>query len=62
MKIIESFFRFVGGLFIVGLLLIYVVLGGAIQIVLYNPLSLCFAVPFGMIGAMIGLLLANAHA
>ena len=46
-------------LFIVGLLLIYVVLGAQFKSFL-QPIIIMFAVPFGMIGAMFGLLLSNA--
>ena len=46
-------------LFIVGLLLIYVVLGAQFKSFV-QPIIIMFAVPFGMIGAMVGLLLANA--
>ena len=46
-------------LFIVGLLLIYVVLGAQFKSFL-QPIIIMFAVPFGMIGAMVGLLLSNA--
>jgi len=46
-------------LFIVGLLLIYVVLGAQFKS-FSQPIIILFAVPFGMIGAMIGLLLSNA--
>ncbi len=46
-------------LFIVGLLLIYVVLGAQFKSFI-QPIIIMFAVPFGMIGAMVGLLLANA--
>ena len=46
-------------LFIVGLLLIYVVLGAQFKSFI-QPIVIMFAVPFGMIGAMFGLLLSNA--
>ena len=46
-------------LFIVGLLLIYVVLGAQFKSFI-QPIIIMFAVPFGMIGAMFGLLLSNA--
>ena len=46
-------------LFIVGLLLIYMVLGAQFKSFI-QPIIIMFAVPFGMIGAMVGLLLANA--
>jgi len=46
-------------LFIVGLLLIYVVLGAQFKSFI-QPIIIMFAVPFGMIGAMVGLLLSNA--
>ena len=46
-------------LFIVGLLLIYVVLGAQFKSFI-QPVIIMFAVPFGMIGAMFGLLLSNA--
>ena len=57
-EIIESFSE-LWKLFIVGLLLIYVVLGAQFKSFL-QPIIIMFAVPFGMIGAMVGLLLANA--
>ena len=46
-------------LFIVGLLLIYVVLSAQFKSFI-QPIVIMFAVPFGMIGAMVGLLFANA--
>ena len=46
-------------LFTVGLLLIYVVLGAQLKSFI-QPIIIMFAVPFGMIGAMVGLLLLNA--
>ena len=46
-------------LFGVGLLLIYVVLGAQFKSFI-QPIIIMFAVPFGMIGAMVGLLLSNA--
>ena len=46
-------------LFIVGLLLIYVVLGAQFRSFI-QPIIIMFAVPFGMIGAMVGLLLSDA--
>ena len=57
-EIIESFSE-LWKLFIVGLLLIYVVLGAQFKSFI-QPIIIMFAVPFGMIGAMVGLLLANA--
>ena len=57
-EIIESFSE-LWKLFIVGLLLIYVVLGAQFKSFI-QPIIIMFAVPFGMIGAMFGLLLANA--
>ena len=57
-EIIESFSE-LWKLFIVGLLLIYVVLGAQFKSFI-QPVIILFAVPFGMIGAMVGLLLANA--
>ena len=57
-EIIESFSE-LWKLFIVGLLLIYVVLGAQFKSFI-QPIVIMFAVPFGMIGAMAGLLLANA--
>ena len=57
-EIIESFSE-LWKLFIVGLLLIYVVLGAQFKSFV-QPIIIMFAVPFGMIGAMVGLLLANA--
>ena len=57
-EIVESFSD-LWRLFIVGLLLIYVVLGAQFKSFI-QPIIIMFAVPFGMIGAMFGLLLANA--
>ena len=57
-EIIESFSE-LWKLFIVGLLLIYVVLGAQFKSFI-QPIIIMFAVPFGMIGAMFGLLLSNA--
>lgn len=57
-EIIESFSE-LWKLFIVGLLLIYVVLGAQFKS-FSQPIIILFAIPFGMIGAMVGLLLANA--
>ena len=57
-EIIESFSE-LWKLFTVGLLLIYVVLGAQFKSFL-QPIIIMFAVPFGMIGAMFGLLLSNA--
>ena len=57
-EVMESFSE-LWKLFIVGLLLIYVVLGAQFKSFI-QPIIILFAVPFGMIGAMIGLLLANA--
>ena len=56
--IVESFSE-LWKLFIIGLLLIYVVLGSQFKSFI-QPIIIMFAVPFGMIGAMVGLLLANA--
>ena len=57
-EIIESFSE-LWKLFIVGLLLIYVVLGAQFKSFI-QPVIIMFAVPFGMIGAMVGLLISNA--
>ena len=57
-EIINSFAE-LWKLFIVGLLLIYVVLGAQFKSFI-QPIIIMFAVPFGMIGAMVGLLLSNA--
>ena len=57
-EIIESFSE-LWKLFIVGLLLIYVVLGAQFKSFI-QPVVIMFAVPFGMIGAMVGLLISNA--
>jgi len=57
-EITESFSE-LWKLFIVGLLLIYVVLGAQFKSFI-QPIIILFAVPFGIIGAMVGLLLANA--
>ena len=57
-EVMESFSE-LWKLFIVGLLLIYVVLGAQFKSFI-QPIIIMFAVPFGMIGAMVGLLLSNA--
>ncbi|MXY28353.1 efflux RND transporter permease subunit, partial [Candidatus Poribacteria bacterium] len=57
-EIIESFSE-LWKLFIVGLLLIYVVLGAQFKSFI-QPIIIMLAVPFGMIGAMVGLFIANA--
>lgn len=57
-EIIESFSE-LWKLFVVGLLLIYVVLGAQFKSFI-QPIIIMLAVPFGMIGAMVGLFLANA--
>ncbi len=57
-EILDSFSE-LWKLFIVGLLLIYVVLGAQFKSFI-QPIIIMFAVPFGMIGAMVGLLLSNA--
>lgn len=46
-------------LFIVGVLVIYMILGAQFKS-FSQPIVILFAVPFGMIGAMIGLLFSNA--
>ena len=46
-------------LFLVGIFVIYVILGAQFKSFI-QPIIILFAVPFGMIGAMIGLLLSNA--
>ena len=46
-------------LFIVGVLFIYVVLGAQFKSFI-QPIIILLAVPFGMIGAMVGLLISNA--
>ena len=46
-------------LFIVGVLVIYVILGAQFKS-FTQPIIILFAVPFGMIGAMVGLLFSNA--
>ena len=46
-------------LFIVGILVIYVILGAQFKS-FSQPIVILFAVPFGMIGAMVGLLFSNA--
>ncbi|MCY4402734.1 MAG: efflux RND transporter permease subunit [Candidatus Poribacteria bacterium] len=46
-------------LFIVGVLVIYMILGAQFKS-FSQPIIILFAVPFGMIGAMIGLLFSNA--
>ena len=56
--VIESFSE-LWKLFTIGLLLIYVVLGAQFKSFL-QPIIILFAVPFGMIGAMVGVLLSNA--
>ena len=57
-EVMESFSE-LWKLFTVGLLLIYVVLGAQFKSFI-QPIIIMFAVPFGMIGAMVGLLLSNA--
>ena len=57
-QVMESFSE-LWKLFVVGLLLIYVVLGAQFKSFI-QPIIIMFAVPFGMIGAMVGLLLSNA--
>ncbi len=46
-------------LFIVGVLVIYMILGAQFKSFI-QPIIILFAVPFGMIGAMVGLLFSNA--
>ncbi len=46
-------------LFIVGILVIYMILGAQFKS-FTQPIIILFAVPFGMIGAMVGLLFSNA--
>ncbi len=46
-------------LFVVGILVIYVILGAQFKS-WTQPIIILFAVPFGMIGAMVGLLFSNA--
>ena len=46
-------------LFIVGILVIYMILGAQFKS-FSQPIIILFAVPFGMIGAMVGLLFSNA--
>ncbi len=46
-------------LFIVGILIIYMILGAQFKS-FTQPIIILFAVPFGMIGAMVGLLFSNA--
>ncbi len=46
-------------LFIIGVLVIYVILGAQFKS-FTQPIIILFAVPFGMIGAMVGLLFSNA--
>ena len=57
-QITESFSE-LWKLFTVGLLLIYMVLGAQFKSFI-QPIIIMFAVPFGMIGAMVGLFLSNA--
>ena len=57
-EIVQSFSELTQ-LFVVGMLLIYVVLGAQFKSFI-QPLIIMFAVPFGVIGAMVGLLLSNA--
>ena len=57
-EIVESFSD-LWKLFVVGLLLIYVVLGAQFKS-FSQPIIILFAVPFGMIGAMVGLLVSDA--
>ena len=46
-------------LFVVGILIIYMILGAQFKS-FTQPIIILFAVPFGMIGAMVGLLFSNA--
>ena len=46
-------------LFVVGILIIYMILGAQFKSFI-QPIIILFAVPFGMIGAMVGLLFSNA--
>ena len=57
-EVIESFSE-LWKLFIVGLLLIYVVLGAQFKSFI-QPVIILLAVPFGIIGAMVGLLISDA--
>ena len=57
-EIMESFSE-LWKLFIVGVLVIYMILGAQFKS-FTQPVIILFAVPFGMIGAMVGLLLSNA--
>ncbi len=57
-EVMESFSE-LWKLFIVGLLLIYVVLGAQFKSFI-QPIIILLAVPFGMIGAMVGILFSNA--
>ena len=57
-QINESFAE-LGKLFAVGILLIYLILGAQFKSFL-QPVVILFAVPFGVIGAMVGLLAVNA--
>ncbi len=57
-EIIQSFSE-LWKLFIVGVLVIYVILGAQFKS-FTQPVIILFAVPFGMIGAMVGLLFSNA--
>ncbi len=57
-EIIESFGE-LRKLFVVGILVIYMILGAQFKS-FTQPVIILFAVPFGMIGAMVGLLFSNA--
>lgn len=56
---INESFGDLGKLFIIGILMIYVILGAQFRS-FTQPIVIMFAVPFGLIGAMVGLLLINA--
>ena len=57
-EINESFGQ-LGRLFIVGILIMYVILGAQFKSFI-QPIIILFAVPFGVIGAMVGLLIIGA--
>ena len=57
-EILESFGE-LRKLFVVGILVIYMILGAQFKS-FTQPIIILFAVPFGMIGAMVGLLFSNA--
>ena len=58
-KEFEDSFKSLKQLFLVGVFLIYVILGGQFKS-FGQPLIILFTIPFAFIGAMVGLLVAGA--